>query len=219
VILLRSRGSQDGDNNKVVIAHGLTALVWGWAALLLGGLMSRDISSLLPDLDTSWMTYGRILPLYTLAVSSAFSGNLVLCGMFFLVQRACGARLYGRWAPWLVFWGFNLLITIVAAGYVHGVTQGRDYSEPAWYTDIWMTIVWIVFMVVYFGTMMHSTASFSRAVLAWIFFPVIVITGVLHLANYVAIPVSLTGTKSYAVYAGVQDAMTQWWYGHHWPKW
>ena len=144
----------------------------------------------------------------------AFGGNVLLMTSFHVVQRTCQARLVGVWAPWFVFWGYNLFIVLAATGYVFGVTQSKEYAEPEWYVDLWLTVVWVVYLLVFLGTMMRRREPHIY-VANWFYLAFIVTVAMLHIVNNLTIPVTLGGGKSYIVWAGVQDALTQWWYGHN----
>jgi cytochrome c oxidase cbb3-type subunit I len=131
-----------------------------------------------------------------------------------VVQRTCHARMPGRWAPWFVVWGYQLFIVLAGTGYLLGITQGKEYAEPEWYADLWLTIVWVVYLLVFLGTLARRKEPHIY-VANWFYLAFIVTIAMLHIVNNAAIPVSWTNPKSYIVYSGVQDAMTQWWYGHN----
>ena len=166
------------------------------------------------NLDLPWTSFGRLRPLHTSAVIFAFGGNVLLATSFYVVQRTCHARLAGRWAPWFVIWGYQLFIAIAGTGYLLGITQGKEYAEPEWYADLWLTIVWVVYLLVFLGTLARRKEPHIY-VANWFYLAFIVTIAMLHIVNNVTMPVSLTSPKSYIVYSGVQDAMTQWWYGHN----
>jgi cytochrome c oxidase cbb3-type subunit 1 len=113
-----------------------------------------------------------------------------------------------------VFWGYQLFIVLAATGYLMGVTEGREYAEPEWYVDIWLTVVWVSYLVVFGGTIMKRKEPHIY-VANWFFLSFIITVAMLHLVNNLSLPVSLVGSKSYSAFAGVQDALTQWWYGHN----
>jgi len=131
-----------------------------------------------------------------------------------VVQRTCRARLAGGIAPWFVFWGYQVFIVLAATGYLAGITQSKEYAEPEWYVDLWLTIVWVAYLVIFMGTLMTRREPHIY-VANWFYLAFIVTVAVLHLVNNATIPVSLFGTKSYILWSGVQDALTQWWYGHN----
>ena len=131
-----------------------------------------------------------------------------------MVQRTCRARLWGGNLAWFVFWGYQLFIVMAATGYLLGITQSREYAEPEWYVDIWLTIVWVAYLVVFLGTIVKRKEPHIY-VANWFYLSFIVTVAMLHVVNNLAMPVSFLGVKSYSAFAGVQDALTQWWYGHN----
>jgi cytochrome c oxidase cbb3-type subunit I len=145
----------------------------------------------------------------------AFGGNVLIATSFYVVQRTCRARLAGDLAPWFVVLGYNFFIVIAGTGYLLGITQSKEYAEPEWYADLWLTVVWVTYLLVFLATLMRSARSRTSIVANWFYLAFIVTIAVLHLGNNAAIPVSMFSPKSYIVWAGVQDAMVQWWYGHN----
>ncbi len=130
------------------------------------------------------------------------------------MQRTCRARLIGGDLAWFVFWGYQLFIVMAATGYLLGITQSREYAEPEWYVDIWLTIVWVAYLVVFLGTILKRKEPHIY-VANWFYLSFIITIAMLHIINNLAIPVSFLGVKSYSAFSGVQDAVTQWWYGHN----
>jgi len=192
----------------------VAALVWGIAGFLVGDVIAWQLAFPALNLDLPWTSYGRFRPLHTSAVIFAFGGNVLLATSFYVVQRTCHARLAGRWAPWFVVWGYQLFIAVAGTGYVLGITQGKEYAEPEWYADLWLTIVWVVYLLVFLATLGRRKEPHIY-VANWFYLAFIVTIAMLHLVNNATIPVGLTNPKSYIIYSGVQDAMTQWWYGHN----
>jgi cytochrome c oxidase cbb3-type subunit 1 len=190
------------------------ALVWGIAGFVVGDLIAWQLAFPQLNFDLPWTSFGRMRPLHTSAVIFAFGGNVLLATSFYVVQRTCHTRLAGRWAPWFVVLGYQLFLAVAGSGYLLGITQGKEYAEPEWYADLWLTIVWVVYLLVFLGTLMKRKEPHIY-VANWFYLAFIVTIAMLHLVNNAAIPVSLTSPKSYIVYSGVQDAMTQWWYGHN----
>ena len=127
---------------------------------------------------------------------------------------APAARLFGGSLPWFVFWGYNTFIVLAGTGYLLGITQGREYAEPEWYADLWLTVVWVAYLVVFLGTLWKRKEPHIY-VANWFYLAFIVTIAMLHIVNNLAMPVSLLQTKSYSLFSGVQDALTQWWYGHN----
>ena len=215
VLRTMSSGSDPNAYNDGVVRAGvIAALFWGVAGFLAGLVIALQLAFPVLNFDLPWTSFGRLRPLHTSAVIFAFGGNALIASTFFIVQRTCQARLAGRWSPWFVFWGYQLFIVLAATGYILGITSGKEYSEPEWYVDLWLTIVWVVYLLVFLGTIWRRKEPHIY-VANWFFLAFIVTVAMLHIVNNLALPVSWTGTKSYVVYAGVQDAMTQWWYGHN----
>ena len=153
-------------------------------------------------------------PLHTSAVIFAFGGNVLIATSLYVVQRTCRTRLAGDLAPWFVVIGYNFFIVVAGTGYLLGVTHGKEYAEPEWYADIWLTIVWVAYLVVFLGTIWKRKEP-HIFVANWFYLAFIVTIAMLHIVNNLSMPVSAFGSKSYPVFAGVQDALVQWWYGHN----
>ncbi len=200
-----------------IVKFGVAAaMFWGIAGFLVGLIIALQLT--FPHLfyfpDFGWTNFGRLRPLHTSAVIFAFGGNVLIATSFYVVQRTCRTRLAGGMWPWFVFWGYNLFIVIAGTGYLLGVTQSKEYAEPEWYADLWLTIVWVAYLLVFLGTLWKRKEPHIY-VANWFYLSFIVTIAMLHIVNNLAIPVSLTGSKSYQLFAGVQDALTQWWYGHN----
>jgi cytochrome c oxidase cbb3-type subunit 1 len=201
-------------NNAVIRAGTIASLFWGVVGFLAGVVIASQLAFPVLNFDLPWTNFGRLRPVHTSAVIFAFGGNVLIATSFYVVQRTCRARLAGEYAPWFVFWGYQLFIVLAASGYVLGVTQSKEYAEPEWYVDLWLTIVWVVYLLVFLGTLMKRREPHIY-VANWFYLAFIVTIAMLHVVNNLALPVSLTGAKSYQLFAGVQDALTQWWYGHN----
>ena len=196
------------------IRYGVIATVfWGTVGFLVGVVAASQLAW--PDLNIEpWFNFGRVRPLHTSAVIFAFGGNALLCTSFYVVQRTCRARLFGGDLSWFVFWGYQLFIVLAATGYLLGGTQSKEYAEPEWYVDLWLTVVWVAYLVVFLGTLIKRKEPHIY-VANWFYLAFIVTVAMLHVVNGLAVPVSFAGSKSYSAFAGVQDALTQWWYGHN----
>ena len=131
-----------------------------------------------------------------------------------MLQRTTRSRLADQFSPWFVLLGFNLFCVLAATGYLLGVTQSKEYAEPEWYADIWLVIVWVTYLLLYLRTLARR-AEPHIYVANWYYLAFILVVAVLHIVNNLAVPVSFAGVKSYSAFSGVQDAMTQWWYGHN----
>ncbi len=191
----------------------LAALFWGVAGMAVGIYIAFELAY--PWLNIApWFNFGRLRPLHTSAVIFAFGGNVLLATSFYVVQRTCRARLAGDLAPWFVVLGYNFFIVIAGTGYLLGITEGKEYAEPEWYSDLWLTIVWVVYLLVFLGTLMRRKEPHIY-VANWFYLAFILTIAMLHLGNNATIPISLFSSKSVILWGGVQDAMFQWWYGHN----
>ncbi|MEQ9812765.1 MAG: cytochrome-c oxidase, cbb3-type subunit I [Azospirillaceae bacterium] len=202
-------------NETVVRYFTLASVFWGVVAFLVGVVIALQLAFPLLNLDLEWTTFGRLRPVHTSAAIFAFGGNALFATSLFVVQRTTRARLWGGDnLAMFIFWGYQLFIVMAALGYVMGITQGREYAEPEWYVDLWLTIVWVCYLLVFVGTLMKREEPHIY-VANWFYLAFIVTIAMLHIVNNLAMPVSLFGTQSYSLFAGVQDALTQWWYGHN----
>jgi len=198
-----------------VIRWGLIATVfWGVVGFLVGLVIASQLTFPLLNFHSEFTTFGRLRPLHTSAVIFAFGGNALIMTSFYIVQRTCRARLAFPALARFVFWGYQLFIVLAATGYVLGVTEGREYAEPEWYVDIWLTIIWVSYLAVFVGTIVRRSEPHIY-VANWFYLAFIITVAMLHLVNNLSMPVSWTGSKSYSAFSGVQDALTQWWYGHN----
>ncbi len=192
----------------------IAAVFWGIAGFTIGLYAALELSFPAFNFDLPWISFGRLRPLHTSAVIFAFGGNVLIATSFYVVQRTSRARLAGDLAPWFVVLGYNLFIVIAGTGYLLGITEAKEYAEPEWYADLWLTVVWVVYFLVFLGTLLKRKEPHIY-VANWFFLAFILTIAVLHLVNNAAIPISIYSPKSYVVWAGVQDAMVQWWYGHN----
>jgi cytochrome c oxidase cbb3-type subunit 1 len=198
-----------------VIRYGVIAtMFWGIVGMLVGVVIALQMAFPILNLDLPWTSFGRLRPLHTSGVIFAFGGNVLIATSLFVVQRTCRTRLWNDTLAWFVFWGYQFFIVLAASGYVLGITQGKEYAEPEWYVDLWLTIVWVAYFLLFMGTLAKRKEKHIY-VANWFLLAFIVTVAMLHIVNNLAIPVSFTGTKSYQIYSGVQDALTEWWYGHN----
>ena len=202
--------------DSVVRAGVIATGFWGIVGFLVGVFIAFQLA--FPALNFDWgqpfTNFGRLRPLHTSAVIFAFGGNALIMSSFYIVQRTCGARLWGGNFAWFVFWGYQLFIVLAATGYLLGSTQSKEYAEPEWYVDIWLTLVWLAFLAIFLGTLFRRREKHIY-VANWFLLAFIITIALLHVVNNLSIPVSLLGSKSVQVFSGVQDAMVQWWYGHN----
>ncbi len=198
-------------NYSVVRKFSLMAVVWGIVGMLVGVIIAAQL--LWPELNVaSWLSYGRLRPLHTNAVIFAFGGSVLFATSYYVVQRTCHARLFGGWLADVTFWGWQAVIVLAAITLPLGITSGKEYAELEWPIDILIAVVWVSYAIVFFGTIAKRKTSHIY-VANWFFGAFILTVAILHIVNSAAIPVSFW--KSYSAYAGVQDAMVQWWYGHN----
>ncbi len=192
----------------------IATIFWGLAGFLAGLYIALQLAFPALNLNLEFTTFGRLRPLHTSAVIFAFGGNALIATSFYVVQRTCRARLAFPSLARFVFWGYQLFIVLAATGYLLGVTEAREYAEPEWYVDLWLTVVWVSYLAVFVGTIMRRKEPHIY-VANWFYLAFIITIAMLHLVNNLSMPASLLGSKSYSAFAGVQDALTQWWYGHN----
>ena len=196
------------------VRWGVIATVfWGIAGFLAGLIIAVQLAFPLLNFEP-FLNFGRLRPLHTSAVIFAFGGNALIATSFYVVQRTCRARLAFPGLARFVFWGYQLFIVLAATGYLLGITQSREYAEPEWYVDLWLTVVWVAYLAVFVGTIVKRSEPHIY-VANWFYLAFILTIAMLHIVNNLAIPVSFLGSKSYSAFSGVQDALTQWWYGHN----
>ncbi|MBW8298616.1 MAG: cytochrome-c oxidase, cbb3-type subunit I [Hydrogenophaga sp.] len=193
----------------------ILALAWAVVGMFVGVWVASLLAW--PELtfvDSAWASFGRLRPIHTSGVIFGFGGNALIATSFHVLQRTCRARLPDQFSPWFVLIGYNLFCLVAATGYLMGMTQSKEYAEPEWYADIWLVIVWVVYFVTYIRTLQRRKEPHIY-VANWYYLAFILVVAVLHIVNNLAMPVTLGHAKSYSLFAGVQDAMTQWWYGHN----
>ena len=191
----------------------LATMMWALVGLLACVLIASQLA--FPQLNIEpYFNFGRVRPLHTSAVIFAFGGNILIASSFYVVQRTCRAQLAFPALARFVFWGYQLFIVLAASGYLFGVTQSREYAEPEWYVDLWLTIVWVAYLIVFVGTLARRTEPHIY-VANWFYLSFIITIAMLHIVNNLAVPVAWNGSLSFSAFAGVQDALTQWWYGHN----
>ena len=201
-------------NYKVVRQFSIMTVVWGIVGMLVGVIIAAQL--LWPELNFNipWLTYGRLRPLHTNAVIFAFGGSALFATSYYVVQRTCQVRLFSDWLAAFTFWGWNTVIVLAAITLPLGFTRGKEYAELEWPIGILIAVVWVAYAVVFFGTIFKRKTPHIY-VANWFYGAYILTVAILHIVNSAEIPVSLWPMKSYSAYAGVQDAMVQWWYGHN----
>lgn len=199
-------------DNKIVQKFLYATMLWGIVGMLVGLLLA--FMFLFPNLTDgiSWLSFGRLRPLHTNAVIFAFVGNAIFAGIYYSTQRLLKARMYSDALSKINFWGWQLIIVSAALTLPLGYTTSKEYAELEWPIDIAITLVWVVFAWNFIGTVLKRRQR-HLYVAIWFYLATIVTVAVLHIFNSLELPVS--ALKSYSVYAGVQDALVQWWYGHN----
>ena len=199
-------------NYKVVRQFAIMTVVWGIVGMLVGVILAAQL--IWPDLTfgIEWLSYGRLRPLHTNAVIFAFGGSAMFAVSYYIVQRTCQVRLWAGRLAAFTFWGWTLVIVLAAITLPLGYTSSKEYAELEWPIDVLITVVWVAYALVFFGTVIKRKTRHIY-VSNWFFGAYILVIALLHIVNSMELPVTLT--KSYSVYAGVQDAMVQWWYGHN----
>jgi cytochrome c oxidase cbb3-type subunit 1 len=202
--------------DSVVRAGVIATMFWGAVGMLVGVVIAAQLSwpNLLYFPEVGWLNFGRLRPLHTSGVIFAFGGNALICTSFYVVQRTCRARLFGGVLPWFVFWGYQLFLVLAATGYLAGITQSKEYAEPEWLVDLWLTVVWVAYLLVFLGTLWKRKEPHIY-VANWFYLAFIVTVALLHVVNNLSLPINLLHHRSYSLFSGVQDALTQWWYGHN----
>jgi cytochrome c oxidase cbb3-type subunit 1 len=195
-----------------VRAFSLAAVLWGIVGMLVGVIIASQLAWPELNFGIPWLSYGRLRPLHTNAVIFAFGGCVLFATSYHVVQRTCQTRLFMPRLAMFTFVGWQLVILAAAITLPLGYTTGKEYAELEWPIDILIAVVWVAYAVVFFGTVGIRKVRHIY-VANWFFGAFILAVALLHIVNSAEIPVSLT--KSYSAYAGVQDAMVQWWYGHN----
>jgi cytochrome c oxidase cbb3-type subunit 1 len=199
-------------NYKVVRQFAIMTVVWGIVGMLVGVILAAQL--IWPDLTfgIEWLSYGRLRPLHTNAVIFAFGGSGLFAVSYYIVQRTCQTRLWAEKLAAFTFWGWTTVIVLAAITLPLGFTSSKEYAELEWPIDLLITAVWVSYALVFFGTIVKRKTKHIY-VSNWFFGAYILTIAILHIVNNMELPVTLT--KSYSMYAGVQDAMVQWWYGHN----
>ena len=199
------------DDKTVKLFAGAT-LLWGVVGMLAGILIASQLADWRLNLGLEWITFGRLRPLHTNAIIFAFVGNSIYCGVYYSLQRLCKARMFSDTLSKIHFWGWQLIIVAAALTLPFGITTGKEYAELEWPIDIAIAVIWVVFAVNFFGTLWKRREKHIYVAI-WFFISTILTVAMLHIVNSLSFPVSFM--KSYPIFAGVQDALVQWWYGHN----
>ncbi|ABK44853.1 cytochrome c oxidase, cbb3-type, subunit I [Magnetococcus marinus MC-1] len=196
----------------IVKWFSVMTVVYAIVGFLLGDFIAWELAFPALNAEIPYITFGRLRPLHTSAVIFAFGGSALFATSYYVVQRTCKARLFSDTISWFTFWGWNAVIVLAVITYPLGLTQGQEYAETIWPIDILITLVWVAYFINYVGTLAKRKDK-HIFVANWFYLAFIITVAVLHLGNNLQVPVSLT--ESYPIFAGVQNAMIQWWYGHN----
>lgn len=199
-------------DNQIVKSFAIATVLWSVVGMLVGLIIAIQLYAPALNLGIPYLTFSRLRPLHTNAVIFAFVGNGIFMGVYYSLQRLLKARMFSDFLSKLHFWSWQLIIVCAAITLPLGITTSKEYAELEWPIDILITLVWVVFAVNLFGTIAKRREK-HLYVAIWFYIATIVTVAVLHIVNSIELPV--TFLKSYSAYAGVQDALVQWWYGHN----
>jgi cytochrome c oxidase cbb3-type subunit I/II len=199
-------------DNRTTRNFLLATIFWGLIGLLVGLTIALQLVFPVLNADTSWLTFGRLRALHTNGAIFAFAGNAIFTGVYYSLQRLLKTRMASDLLSKIHFWGWQLVIVSAVITLPLGITSSKEYAELEWPIDILIALVWVVFGVNMIWTILKRRER-HLYVAIWFYIATFVTVAVLHIFNSLAIPVS--ALKSYSVYAGVQDALVQWWYGHN----
>jgi len=199
-------------DNKIVKYFVIATVIFGMIGMLVGLLIAIQLFYPLFNFDLQYTTFGRIRPLHTNAVIFAFVGNAIFAGVYYSMQRLLKTRMFSDTISWIHFWGWQLIILSAVITLPLGMTTAKEYAELEWPIDIAITLIWVLFGVNMIGTIIKRREK-HMYVAIWFYLASFIAVAVLHVVNSFEIPISLF--KSYSLFAGVQDALVQWWYGHN----
>lgn len=199
-------------DNEIVRKFAFASVLWGVIGMLVGVIIATQLFIPSLSFNLPFLTFGRIRPLHTNAVIFAFVGNAIFMGVYYSLPRLCKAPMFSKLLSNIHFWGWQLIIVSAALTLPLGITTSKEYAELEWPIDIAIALVWIVFGINMFATIFKRREK-HMYVAIWFYIATWVTVTILHVVNSIEIPVSFL--KSYPIYAGVQDALVQWWYGHN----
>jgi cytochrome c oxidase cbb3-type subunit I/II len=199
-------------DNKIVRNFAIATMVWGIVGMLVGVIIATQLFEPFFNFNTRYITFGRLRPLHTNAIIFAFVGNAIFMGVYYSLQRLLKARMFSDTLSKIHFWGWQLIIVAAALTLPLGITTSKEYAELEWPIDIAIALIWVVFGWNMFGTI-YKRRERHLYVAIWFYIATFVTVAMLHIVNSFELPVTLF--KSYSWYAGVQDALVQWWYGHN----
>lgn len=199
-------------DNKIVKAFLIVTVIFGLVGMLAGLTLAIQLFWPGANFESPHVTFGRLRPLHTNAIIFAFVGNAMFAGIYYSLPRLLKTAMYSKALSWIHFWGWQLIILAAAITLPLGMTTSKEYAELEWPIDIAITLIWVVFAINMFGTIIKRRER-HMYVAVWFYIGTVVTVALLHIVNSLELPVSWT--KSYSLYAGVQDALVQWWYGHN----
>ena len=199
-------------DDAIVRKFLFATLIWGVVGMVAGLLIALQLANPIFNFGLEWTSFGRLRPLHTNAVIFAFAGNAFFCGAYYSTQRLLKARMFSDALSNFHFWGWQAIIVSAALTLPFGFTQAKEYAELEWPIDIAIAVVWVGFAVNFFGTLVKRRERHIYVAL-WFYIASIVTVAILHIFNNLSVPADFL--KSYSIYAGVQDAFMQWWYGHN----
>jgi cytochrome c oxidase cbb3-type subunit I/II len=199
-------------DNRIVRAFAIATVIWGLVGFAAGLLIACQLFWPQLNLNLQYTTFGRLRPLHTNAVIFAFVGNGMFMGIYYSLQRLCKARMFSDALSWFNFWGWQLIIVAAAVTLPLGLTTSKEYAELEWPIDIAIALVWVAFTINLLGTIIKRREKHIYVAI-WFYIATAITVALLHIGNSLEMPATLF--KSYSVYAGVQDALVQWWYAHN----
>ena len=199
---------------EIIKKFSIMAIVWGVVGMSAGVFIASQLAWPWLNFDSPYLSFGRFRPVHTGAVIFGFGGSALFATSYYVVQRTCQTRLFAPGLATFTFWGWQAVIVLAALSYVTGFSQGREYAEMEWPIDLLILFVWVAYGAVFIGTLMQRKQPHIY-VANWFYLSFILVTALLHTFNNLAVPVGLFSLKSYSLFSGAQDAMTQWWYGHN----
>ncbi|MBI5775000.1 MAG: cytochrome-c oxidase, cbb3-type subunit I [Verrucomicrobia bacterium] len=199
-------------DNRIVRAFAIVTVIWGLVGFAAGLLIACQLFWPELNLNLQFTSFGRLRPLHTNAVIFAFVGNGMFMGIYYSLQRLCKARMFSDRLSWINFWGWQAIIVSAAITLPLGITTSKEYAELEWPIDIAIALVWVAFAINVFGTIIKRREKHIYVAI-WFYISTVLTVAMLHIVNSMEMPAGLF--KSYSVYAGVQDALVQWWYGHN----
>ncbi|MFN3715985.1 MAG: cytochrome-c oxidase, cbb3-type subunit I [Thiobacillus sp.] len=201
-------------NFDIVKKFSVMALVWAVIGMFVGVYIASELAWPFLNFDSPYFSFGRFRPVHTTSVIFGFGGSALFATSYYVVQRTCQTRLVSDGMASFTFWGWQAVILLAGLSYLGGYSQGREYAEMEWPIDLLIEVVWVTYLILFVGTIMRRKQPHIY-VANWFYLAFILATALLHTFNNLAMPVDLFSMKSYSLFAGTQDAMTQWWYGHN----